>query len=279
MLVKKKRKTNMHIALVSLCLSLTISACASNRATHEGLNGILWAQTSVEYKVAVHQAFNTAKINIQKALNDPDWTAALEQTDDYQGLKPAVIIDVDETVLDNSPFEARLVKAGIDFDYTLWQAWVKESQADAMPGAKSFIQYVKAKDIKIFYLTNRVLEAATVKNIQTELDPEVTADDVLCKNEHSGWGSDKTSRREIIARDHRILLIMGDDYNDFTFLGKVSPEERIAQTKAHQPYWGKQWIMFSNPVYGHWERALYNYDYDLSDEDKLKAKRKYLQTK
>jgi len=268
-----------HIFLVSLCILLAVSGCTADRTTHKWLNGILWAQTSVEFQVAVHQAFNTAKINIEKALNDPDWTAALEQTEGYQGLKPAVIIDVDETVLDNSPFEARLVKAGIDFDYKLWEAWVNESKADVMPGAKSFIQYVKTKGVKIFYVTNRLLEAATVKNIKIALDPKVTPDDVLCKNEKSDWGSDKTSRRAFIARDYRILLLMGDDYNDFTFLGKSSPEERIAKTKTHEQYWGKQWIMVSNPVYGHWERALYNYDYDMSDEDKLKAKRNYLNTK
>jgi acid phosphatase len=273
------RKMSKQTALVSFCIALTVSACAANRATHEWLNGVLWAQTSVEFQVSVNQSFNTAKENIQKALNDPDWTAALEQTDGYQGLKPAVIVDVDETVLDNYPFEARLVKEGIGFDYKLWQAWVNESRADGMPGAKSFIQYVKAKGIKVFYVTNRVLEAPTVKNIKMELDPQVTPDDVLCKNEKTDWGSDKTSRRAFIARQYRILLLIGDDYNDFTFLGKVSPEERISNTRNHQQYWGKQWIIISNPVYGHWERALYDYDYKLSDEDKLKAKINYLNTK
>lgn len=270
---------NRHTALVSLCISLIISGCASNRTSHELLNGVLWSQTSVEFQVAAHQAFNTAKINLEKALHDPNWTAALEQMDGYQGLEPAIIVDVDETVLDNYPFDARLVKDGGEFDPELWEAWVNESKADAMPGAKSFIQHVKAKGIKIFYVTNRTLEAPTVRNIKMALDPEVTAADVLCKKEKSTWGSDKTSRRAFIAREYRILLLIGDDYNDFTFLGKLSPEQRISKTKAHQPYWGKQWILVSNPVYGHWERALYNYDNELSAEDKLKAKIKYLNTK
>ncbi len=267
-----------HIVPVCLCISLIISGCTANRETYESLNGVLWAQTSVEFQVSLIQAFNSAKESIEKALKDPQWTAALEQTDSYQGLKPAVIIDVDEAVLDNSPFEASLLKDGRNFDDKLWQAWVTQAKADALPGAKSFIQYLKAKNIKIFYVTNRILEAATVKNIKQAIDPEVTPDDVLCKYEHADWGSDKTSRRVFIAREYRILLLLGDDYNDFIFLGKVSPEERIVKSRNHQQYWGKKWILISNPVYGHWERALYNYDDKLSAEDKLKSKINYLKT-
>ena len=267
-----------HAVPICLWLALIISGCTVKMQTNDLLNGVLWAQTSVEFEVSVRQAFELARHNIEKALKDPHWTAALEQTNHYEALKPAVIIDVDETLLNNFPFEARLVKDGVDFEETLWQAWVNESKAAAMPGAKSFIQYLKAKGIKIFYVTNRIMEAPTVRNIKIALDPMVTAEEVLCKNEMPDWGSDKSSRRAFLARDYRIILLLGDDYNDFAFLGKAGPEERLAKARAHQHYWGKQWIIFSNPVYGHWERALYNYNHNLSAQEKRMAKRRYLNT-
>ena len=274
-----EKKVNKILGIVILAVLIVVSGCVSQRITHERLNGVLWSQTSVEYKVAVTQSFSAARSNVEKALNDTSWSAALEQTKGYEGLKPAVIVDVDETVLDNSPFQARLVSAGIDYDHTLWEAWVNESNANAMPGAKGFIQFLKEKGVKIFYVTNRVIEEPTVENIKQVLDPTVTSDDVLCKKEKPSWGSDKTSRREVIAQDYRILLLVGDDYNDFTFLDKVSPENRIEKAKNHKSYWGEKWILISNPLYGNWEKALYKYDYKMPDENKLKEKYKYLKTK
>jgi acid phosphatase len=262
-----------------LALVLVASGCATQRVTHERLHGILWSQTSIEYQAAAIQSFSVARKSVEKALKDSSWTAALEQSKGYERLKPAVILDVDETVLDSSPLQARLVRAGIDYNHTLWEAWVNESNADSIPGAKEFIQFLKEKGVKVFYVTNRILEQPTVENIRNVLDPSVSADDVLCKKEKPDWGSDKTSRRELIAQQYRILLLVGDDYNDFTFLDKVSPETRIEKTKQHKHYWGEKWILISNPLYGNWERALYNYDLKMPDNEKLKEKYRYLRTK
>ena len=265
------------VSLISIVMTLA-TGCATQRVTHERLHGVLWIQTSVEHAVATTQAFSAASVNLEKALNDPAWTAALEQTGGYQNLAPAVIFDVDETVLDNSPFQARLVIDGLDYDHALWEAWVKESNAKPMPGAKEFIQILKEKGVKVFYVTNRAIEQPTVENIRKVLDPDVTPGNVLCRNEMPGWSSDKTSRREFIAKDYRIVLLVGDDYNDFTFLGKVTPAERIEKANNHKTYWGRKWILISNPLYGNWEKALYNYDYNMSDKDRLESKYKLLRT-
>lgn len=268
------------------CLSLSCiafvwilaSGCATQRVTHERLDGVLWYQTSVESEMAATQAFLIAKDNVDQALVDPTWTAALEQSDDYQTFDPAVIVDVDETVLDNSPFQARLTKSGIPYDHNLWQAWVREANANPMPGARQFIQYLKSNGIKVFYVTNRELEDPTVRNLRAVLDSEVEFEDVLCKNEKPNWGSNKTSRRQLIADQYRILLLVGDDYNDFAFLGKVEPDKRKETAKDHKAYWGKKWIIVSNPLYGNWEKALYQYDYNMSDAEVLKTKYGYLET-
>ena len=88
------------------------------------LNSILWIQTSPEYQMAATQSYYLAKRCLDKALEDSSWTAAVEQLADYSELPPAIIVDVDETVLDNSPYFARLEQAGEYWDDELWNNWV-----------------------------------------------------------------------------------------------------------------------------------------------------------
>ncbi|MFT7589338.1 MAG: 5'-nucleotidase (lipoprotein e(P4) family) [Limisphaerales bacterium] len=237
-----------------IAFAFVLGSCAT---THENLNGVLWTQTSPEFMVSSAQAFTLAELQVEKAIADKNWTALPDQTSDYQSLAPAVIVDVDETMLDNSPFQARLVEDGKEFDPELWSQWVNEIQAEAISGAKEFVDFLDQKGVKIFYVTNRVLEAPTVKNIQLKLDADVTSADVYCKYEKEEWGSNKTPRRNLIAENYRVVLLIGDDYNDFTDLGKVSPSERVAKASAFEKYWGTKWIVLSNPHYGNWERSLY----------------------
>ncbi len=255
------------------------SARLSNcRKSHEILRGVSWVQTSVEYRFSCYQVFSNALKSLEQGLSDANWTAAIEQTERYQSLPPAIIVDVDETILDNSPFQARLVSKGVDYDQALWRDWVQETKAIPMPGAKEFIASVRERGVHVFYITNRELEAPTVKNLQVAIDSKITANDVLCKKERPEWDSDKTSRRAEIVKTHRVILLVGDDYNDFAFFGKATPAERIEKASAHQSRWGTQWFILSNPIYGTFEKALYNYDYNLTDAQKLSAKYGYLRT-
>ncbi len=263
---------------LTLLFSFALAGCyAMGQKAQEQLNGVLWMQTSVEFQVSTVQAFRFAELRVRDALRDPKWTASLEQSSEYEQLPPAVITDVDETVLDNSPFQARLVRGNTEFDAAKWNSWVNEARADALPGAKEFISFLKANGVTVFYVTNRSQERSTLDNIQRVLDPDVTPEQVLCKNEKPGWGSDKTSRRAFLAKKYRILLLLGDDYNDFTFLGAVSPENRIRKAQAQSDFWGRKWILISNPLYGSWERALY--ESGSSESDKLITKYRFLKTK
>ncbi|MCI5188729.1 MAG: hypothetical protein D3905_02800 [Candidatus Electrothrix sp. AS4_5] len=264
------------LSILLVCNSVGATAKAENPP--EMFLGVLWTQASAEWNMASQQAFHLAALNLEKALNDPSWTAALEQQGNFHSLPPAVIVDVDETLLDNSPFAARLILAGKEYDPKLWLAWVKESSAAPMPGAVSFIRFAKEKGVAVFYVTNRKVKNETVRNIKKVLDSDVKPEQVLCKNERPEWGSDKTSRRAFIAEKFRILLLIGDDYNDFAFLGKVSPAKRKKAAKKHHQYWGRKWILISNPVHGSWKTALYGHNYSLTDEEKLKRKYQLLRT-
>ncbi|WYD79651.1 MAG: HAD family acid phosphatase [Candidatus Electrothrix gigas] len=264
------------LSILLVCNSVGATPKAENPP--EMLLSVLWTQASAEWNMASQQAFHLATLNLEKALHDSSWTAALEQQENFHSLPPAVIVDIDETLLDNSPLAARLILVGKEYDPQLWLEWVKESSAAPMPGAVSFIRCAKEKGVAVFYVTNRKIKNETVRNIKNVIDPDVRPEQVLCKEERPEWGSDKTSRRAFLAEKFRILLLIGDDYNDFSFLDKSSPEERIGKAMEQKKYWGRKWILISNPVHGSWKTALYGHDYSLTGEEKLKRKYQLLRT-
>ena len=225
-------------------------------------------------EVACTQAYRLAKMQLAHALKDQSWTAALEQAKGYESLPPAIILDVDETVLDNSAFQARLVDRDIDFDLEHWRQWVREKKADPMPGGKDFFDFAESKRVPLFFVTNREfqVEDATVQNLCEVLNMEVTKAQVLCKMEQPDWDSDKTSRRSFLAKSYRILLLIGDDFNDFAFLGKAKPRDRVKKGCQYKAWWGTRWIQLPNPIYGNWEKALYDYDFALPKAVKLRLK-------
>lgn len=252
------------------------ASCRNTRnAAHEKLNSALWIQGSAEYLINSKQCYRQAREKLRLALKDKSWTALLEQTGDFQNLPPAVILDIDQTVLNNAPFQARMIKEGYAFNLDLWKAWVRRARAEAVPGALDFVKYALSMGVKVFYLTNRhyQLEAATRKNLQKLGFPiQDKPDTILSKYEHKDWGSDKHTRRKVMARTHRILLLIGDDLSDFLSGAKVHPDQRLKLAKQYSHYWGERWITLPNPLHGSWEGALFNYKYAKARSDKIKQK-------
>ncbi len=253
--------------LVPMLCAVLLAACASQQPSapspttttvHANLNSVLWTQTAVEYRMSTTQAFRLAASQLPVALADGHWTALPEQVvqPGYQALPPAVIMDVDETLLDNSPFQARMIAQGLEFDVRQWREWVAQAQAQAIPGAAAFIQYLKNLGIKPYYITNREQEDATLTNIRSHLDPSATAAQVMVRGERPEWTSDKTSRRSAVAEKHRVLMLVGDDYNDFIRLDDSSHQQRNESAEQYRDFWGRQWVLLPNPQYGHWLRAL-----------------------
>lgn len=268
---------------------LAAAACASAPARDAAppglaepplLQSVLWVQTSAEYRALAEQAFAVAGTTLDRALADSTWTAAVEQTGDFAGLPAAVIVDVDETTLDNSPFEARLVRSGESFDPADWAAWVEEAAAPPVPGALEFAREADRRGVTIFYVTNRdaPYEAATRRNLERAGFPLPTDRDVLLlRGERPEWTSDKTSRRAHVAADHRVLLVIGDDLNDFV-LARLPLEERDALVRRHAERWGERWIVLPNPMYGSWESAAVGPGEDLTPEQELRRKIERLHT-
>lgn len=229
-------------------------------AAHENLNAVLWTQTALEYEASALQAYRLAQMQLDAALADPGWTAAIEQQGDASKLPPAVILDVDETVLDNSYYQARMIRDNTTFAASTWDPWVEEARATAIPGAVEFTRYAAGKGVTVFYVTNRTanLEAATRKNLAAEHFPlSADLDTVLVRGERPEWSaSAKGPRRAFVASQYRILMLVGDDLGDFVVDAAGTPAERRARAAAQSEWWGRRWIMLPNPTYGSWERGI-----------------------
>lgn len=224
----------------------------------ETIRATRWVRTSAEYRAISLQAYAAAARTLVRALGDSAWTAVPEQEGAaFRTLPPAVILDVDETVLDNSPFQERMVEAGSDFDAAEWARWVGEARAEAVPGALAFTRRAAQLGVAVFYVTNRnaELEEATRRNL-VELGFPVSAvhDAVLCRGEH-GWDSDKSARRRQVAEEYRVLLLAGDDLNDFLPAQGRSVGARRRLVEEHRDRWGERWVVLPNPIYGSWVDA------------------------
>lgn len=254
------------------------AATARQAHPHENLNAVVWMQTALEYEASALQAYRLAARQLDEALKDPSWTAAVEQTAAASTLPPAVILDIDETVLDNSPFQARMVRDNTAYAEDRWSEWIQEKAAAAIPGAKAFTDYAVKKGVTVFFISNRTAaaEAATRANLEAQgfaLDAKI--DTVLMRGERPEWAtSPKGPRRAHVAASYRILLLIGDDLGDFVVNAAGTPEERRTRTAPNADWWGRRWIMLPNPTYGSWERAVIG-----ADKDPVAARRRALRVK
>src|SRR5690606_10658221 len=143
-------------------------------AADDNLNAVLWVQRSAEYQANAISIFRAAADHLDAALKEPGWDALVpderEQAAPAAGLAPAVIMDIDETVLDNSPYQARLVADGAEYNEITWDQWVAEKKAKPVPGVVEFARAAEAKGVTILYLSNRAvhLKEATLANLRAE---------------------------------------------------------------------------------------------------------------
>jgi acid phosphatase len=253
------------------CGSKPIFAAGADRAT-------LWIRNSSEFRVASETIYRAARDALARGLADAAWTAEPSQAGDVAALPPAVVMDIDETVLDNTEPQAEMLLNGTCFDEfpRVWDEWIAKRRARAVPGAAEFIQAARlAKDsegraVRVFFITNRECapragnEATcpqqddTLANFETlGLGSATLADDLMLEGERPEWKSEKLVRRQAVARTHRIVLNVGDDLADFLpAVRRASVAERERKRCAREGYWGRRWFLVPNPMYGSWLVAL-----------------------
>jgi 5'-nucleotidase (lipoprotein e(P4) family) len=274
------------IARTSLALGAVLVAlsCIAARAQDASdlLLATLWTQRSVEYKANALTVFALARIRLDEALVDRSWTAApAEQTGDYQTLPSAIILDIDETLLDNSKYQVWMMKNDKTFSTKTWNEFCAAQISTAIPGALEFVKYADSKNVKIFYITNRAAETEkdTRENMQKLGFPlGGNVDTFLMQNEKPEWGSAKSTRRAVVTKDYRVLLNIGDNFGDFDDRYRSSEADRLKAFDSDMAYWGKQWLMIANPTYGSFDTAPYGHDFKKSREEQRKAKRDVLES-
>ena len=243
-----------------------------------GERATLWVRTSAEFRAASEATYRAAHAALEAGLADPTWTAEPTQTGDLSALPPAVIMDIDETVLDNSAPQAQMLLDGICLEEfpEAWDAWVARRSAPAVPGAAEFIRSARAmtdpagRAVRVFLITNRECarrdgeesacpqESDTLANLRSlGLDSPTLAEDLMLKGERDDWASEKFARRRAIAPEYRIVLNIGDDLADFLpDVRRATPLAREQARCAADSRWGRQWFVLPNPMYGSWLVAL-----------------------
>ncbi len=217
------------------------AAAAAAVATARPLpNDIRWFRTAAEYRALAMQAYGLAAARL------PELTRTLPAQ------SWAVILDADETVLDNSEYQRR--RAVIDSGYTpaTWAAWVNERAAAAVPGAVDFTKRVQALGGRIVIVTNRSLDQcdATRTNLQTI---GVNANAVVCQPPGE---SDKNPRFQRVQRGTAVpglpaLTVVewvGDNILDFPGLSQASRNDPAALAE-----FGVKYFILPNPMYGSWQ--------------------------
>jgi acid phosphatase len=271
-----------RIVLGAALLVSGASAALAQTPQNDLLNATLWMQSAVEYKANSLSAFALAKLRLEQALADKNWTGApAEQNGAYQDLPPAVVLDLDETLLDNSRFQAWMVLNDQTFSPPVWTKFVNAQVTEAIPGAVDFAKFAESKGVKVFYVSNRTAEEkdSTRKNMERLGFPMGgNVDTFLMTKDRPEWTSAKGTRRAFVAKDYRILLNLGDNFGDFVDSYRSSEEERLKVFEANKERWGREWIMLANPAYGSFESAPFGHDTKKSPDEQRKAKRSVLQS-
>jgi 5'-nucleotidase (lipoprotein e(P4) family) len=265
------KKTISLITLISLAFTLFGINVNAQKATsplatlqEQNTMSVLWFQTAGEAKALYYQGYNIGRLRLDEAL-------ARKQKD--KNFKPAVVLDIDETILENSPKYARSV---IDGRALKWNQWIRSTGAKPLPGALDFLTYADAKGVAIYYISNRneAHKAATIKNLKSVGAPQADVNHVLLKQLGE---KGKETRRSHVAQTHEIVLLFGDNLGDFSGFDRLTVPQRIQAVEQQKDEFGKKLIVFPNPMYGDWEEAIYQYDNSKAPLVKVKARKENLQ--
>ncbi len=219
------------------------------------VGGTLYMQKAAEYRSLAYQAFNLARLRLDADLDKKN-VKKLPKAE--RGMPRAIVVDIDETILDNSPAQAYSIANNAPFNLKDWYAWGEMRKAKAIPGAVAFLNYAVSKGAKVFYVSNRdeVQKQATIDNLKNVGLTDVGNDNVILR----AGESSKEARRTAIAKTYRIVMLMGDNLDDFSnVFEKRSIADRFAETDKARENFGRNFIVLPNAMYGTWENAIYEY--------------------
>lgn len=229
--------------LLPVCLSAQTTPAAAVPAKDYTI-AVAWQQHSGEYRALSFQAYNFAKLSLNQRLQE----VGKEKPN-------CVIVDIDETVLDNSPFQGAEIKKGVSYVAKDWTEWTNKSAADTVPGALGFLKYAQTQQVETFYITNRDQAdyKSTLANLQRLGFPYADDAHLMVKT----TTSDKEARRQQVMEKYNVLLLCGDNLSDFANVFYREGKNTKEQVDRLQKEFGTHFIVLPNPMYGDWEKPLY----------------------
>lgn len=251
------------IGIISLsAVLLSCSQKPTPQAAENDMKHLLlataWYQQSAEMRACYYQAYNMARLALK------------ENKQNYKGPKPtAVVFDIDETVLDNSPFEAKLMSDRQNYSDSAWKVWTAREDARALPGAADFIGYARELGVEVFFISNRAEEERdhTLKNL-AEAGMAVDSEHLLLYDA-SKKTSCKDERRDAVSANYEIILFVGDNLGDYTSLFDRRDSSLALQlADSLRDDFGRKFIVLPNPMYGEWENAIYEHKYSMPMSEK-----------
>ena len=254
----------LKFLIIAVFVFPIVSAAQTAGPERDWTNAILWQQYSGEYRALAFQAYNFARLSLKEAL----WEQA-------NGKPNCVIVDADETVIDNSRFQGYEIKNGVSYVPAHWADWTAKAMADTVPGALSFLKFAASKGVETFYITNRdeTDRKGTMENLKKLGFPNVDDAHVLLKR----TTSDKQGRRNAVLSSYNVLLLCGDNLSDFSNVFYREGKDTRAQVDLHQQLFGTKFIVLPNAMYGDWEKLLYR-EGKFSDREKANQRLEMLKS-
>lgn len=258
------KKTILTVGLVSTLLV----GCSTNKINQSSsktpysnieLNGKLYAaifqQSTAEYQALCIQAFNIATLQLDLLLKE------------NHSRPLAIVTDIDETFLDNSPYAVQMAREGKVFDEATWNSWTSKGNAIPLAGSLEFFNYAASKGVDIFYVTNRSHndKQGTLENLKKYNFPFADETHVIVRDTESS----KETRRQKLSETHEIAMLLGDNLSDFSVVfDKKTMAERVENVHKNASLFGKKFIILPNTGYGDWESAILDYKRDWSSTQK-----------
>jgi 5'-nucleotidase (lipoprotein e(P4) family) len=249
-----------------LVILLAVIFFLANRLMHERsvvndgkIWGILYQQKAAEYRALCFQAYNTATRRVY------------DSTKANPNKKYAIITDIDETLLDNSPYDGLRALEDSDYSSTDTKKWTAQAMCDTVPGAAQFLKYAHERGVSIFYITNRAEaeKVGTKHNLHKFALPDT--DNLLLETDPK-VSSKELRRQQVINNGQHLtlLLLCGDNLPDFdkAYDNKPDIAKRKATTDQLESYFGNKYIILPNADYDDWENAYYHYNYSLTHKQK-----------
>lgn len=225
-----------------------------------------WFQNSAEMRACFYQAYNLAELKLKQHLEN------------YKGNKPAaVVLDIDETILDNSPYEKYLIDKGELYSGLTWKIWTDKAMANALPGAVEFTNAAKNMGVQVIYISNRKAEEleSTINNLIELGFPNADPHFVYLRGMDKS--NDKTERRNRVMEKYEVLLFIGDQLTDLNkIFANRGTDLGFEPVDSYKDGFGDKFIILPNPMYGEWEGAIYGNDYTLSAGKKRALRKKIL---